>query len=133
MRTILHGLGLALALSGPLATPVSALPQPYDFAGHWSGTATSKQTGRTAPFSADFAATANPRKFTGSATLDVEPAVVCAFHALYKRNLTIHPTCSGRTASTVIAHFDPAAQSLSGSFPLKHHDVARFTLVRTAA
>jgi hypothetical protein len=133
MRTILRGLPLALAITGLFATSVPALPAPYDFAGHWSGTATSKQTGRTAPFSADFAATANPRKFTGNATLEVDQPVVCAFHALYKRNLTIHPTCSGRTASTVIAHFDPATQSLTGSFPLKHHDVARFTLMRAAA
>src|SRR5262249_57073123 len=80
MRTILHGLPLALAISGLFATSVSAFPPPYDFARHCSRTATSKQTGRTAPFSADFAATANPRKFTGSATLDVEPTLVCAFH-----------------------------------------------------
>jgi hypothetical protein len=63
----------------------------------------------------------------------VDQTVTCAFKALYKRNLTLHPTCSGRTASTVIAHFDPATRSLTGSFSLKHHDVARFTLVKPAA
>jgi hypothetical protein len=133
MRTYLHGLLHALAISALFATCASALPPPYDFTGHWSGTATSKHTGQTAPLSVDFAATPSPRKFTGSATLEVNQTVVCAFKALYKRNLTLHPTCSGRTGSTVIVHFDPAAQSLTGSFPLGHHDVARFMLVRQAA
>jgi hypothetical protein len=34
MRTILRWLLLALALTGLFATCVSALPPPYDFAGH---------------------------------------------------------------------------------------------------
>jgi hypothetical protein len=81
----------------------------------------------------DFTATAKPRKFTGTTTLTAQGQTLgCPFVAKYRKNLILHPHCAGRPAATIIAHFDPVALTLMGSFPIGHHhpDVLSFVLTR---
>ncbi|HLK10511.1 MAG TPA: hypothetical protein VKW76_03960 [Candidatus Binatia bacterium] len=123
---VLLGLSATLALAAP----------PYDFAGPWGGTLTARKSGATGTITADFTATANLRKFTGTVTLAAEGQTLsCAFTAKYRKNLLLHPRCAGRPASIVIVHFDPATQTLTGSFPVgrRHPEIVDFSLQRAPA
>ncbi len=118
------------ALSATLAS--GTLPPPYDFSGNWSGTATLRAGGQSGQLSADFAATTNPRKFTGSTMLVAgQQTRVCPFSAKYRKNLVVHSHCQGKPTTVAVAHFDPVALTLKGSFPVGHHGIADFTLQRT--
>src|SRR5437879_10512594 len=107
MRLHERSLLLPLVVCAAVVTFAGAtLPPPYDFAGTWSGTVTSQKTGETGTLTADFTATAKPRKFTGNTTLAAEgQTLTCPFVAKYRKNLILHPHCAGRPASTVIVHF----------------------------
>ncbi len=94
---------------------------------------TSQKTGETGTLATDFTATAKPRKFTGTATLAAGgQTLTCPFTAKYRMNLILHPHCAGATP-VVRIHFDPVAQTLTGSFPIghRHPDVLSFVLQRT--
>src|SRR5438270_13613506 len=95
MRLRQCSLLLSLAVCGALTTFARAtLPPPYDFAGTWSGTVTSQKTGEMGTLTADFTATAKPRKFTGSTTLAAAGQTFpCLFVAKYRKNFVLHPHC----------------------------------------
>lgn len=127
-------LELAIAPCVLLAT-LALAAAPYNFAGSWSGTLIARKSGATGTITADFTATANPRKFTGTTTLAAEGQMLdCTFTAKYRKNLILHSRCSGHAGSTVIAHFDPATQTLTGSFTAGHHHptILDFTLQRAS-
>jgi len=124
-----------LALCVLSATLAQAAP-PYNFAGPWSGPATARKSGAMGTITAEFTATTNLRKFTGTTTLTAEGQTrSCPFTAKYRKNLILHSHCAGRAVSTVIVHFDPGTQTLTGSFPVghRHPDIVDFTLQRAPA
>jgi len=139
MRLDRHSLLRALAIGGLSASlGLAALPPAYDFTGHWSGAASSR--GASAPLDADFAATANPRTFTGTAALGTPQSssyVTCDLTARYTRKLKLHLKCSDGSKPRVTAQVDPATQTISGSFPIvgRHGNrhIATFTLMKTSA
>ena len=124
----------AVLLSAVSATVALAAPQPYDFTGHWTGTASSR--GVTVPLSIDFAPTSDPRMFTGTTTLDSNPPITCTFTAKYTRKLKLSLHCDNGSNSTVMAKLN-TAQDLTGSFTVggrhggRHR--AKFTLTKTSA
>jgi hypothetical protein len=137
MRLSRQSLLRAFAICGVAATlALAALPAAYDFTGPWSGTVTSRKTAQTGTLTVDFTATAKPRKFTGNTTLAAGgQTLTCPFTAKYRKNLVLHPHCAGSPAPAIVVHFDPVAQTLTGSFPIGHHhpDVLTFVLVRVPA
>jgi hypothetical protein len=118
---------------GVLFATLALAAAPYDFTGSWTGTAIARKTGATGTLTADFTPTAKPRKFTVSLTLAAAgQTFTCPYTAKYRKNLILHGHC-GR-ASVITVHFDPAAQTLTGSFPVGHHHpvILSFTLARPA-
>lgn len=105
----------------------AALPPPVDFAGQWVGTATERGTTLTGPLTLSLAATPNARKFRGSVTLVAGQSTTCHVVARYRTALLLRATCGGKV-SVVVAHYDPATGTLTGSFPIGHHHIADFTL-----
>src|SRR5262249_39693500 len=83
---------------------LAALPPPYDFSGPWSGDLTG--AGTTVPVGAEFAATTDPRMFTGTLTVGSPLNLNCTLTANYRRVLKMHLTCDNGKSSTLRAHLD---------------------------
>src|SRR5438876_2386920 len=90
MRTSGSGSGTRVAALGIalLAGTVAALAQttPYDFTGHWTGTATDKNS-NTASLAADFTTGTVAKTFTGTFSATVDTGTIsCTAHGRQKRN-----------------------------------------------
>ncbi len=137
MRLERQGVLRALVICGIATTlAFAAASPPYDFTGHWAGTAASR--GVTVPLSVDFVSTTNPRRFTGQATLEdpVNPST-CQLKAKYTRKLKLNLHCNDGTRPKVTAQLDPTTLTLTGSFAAvgRHGNrhVVTFTLTKTSA
>ena len=141
MRTSDFGSGTRVVALGValLAGTVAALAQstPFDFTGHWTGSAV--QTGKSpTTLSADFTAGTTPKTFTGTLTANGGESH-CMVRGKQKRHdkVIIHLTkCTDGSNIVVHGKLDPTAQTITGNFVLsKHHKVKKgtFMLARSAS
>jgi len=120
MRRLDSGSGTRVAALGIalLVGTVAALAQttPYDFTGHWTGSAT--QTGESpVTLVADFMAGTKPKTFTG--TLTAGGMDQCTVNGKQKphKKVTIRLTgCNNGNTIVVHGKLDPTAQTITGHF-----------------
>src|SRR5689334_13659018 len=72
-----------------MVSSASAAVTPFDFSGHWSGTA--HQQGATLPVFADFSGTAT---FTGTIGIEIGGLITCTASGKQKKKVTIAVSCS---------------------------------------
>ncbi len=103
----------------------SAATSPYDFTGHWSGTA--RVRGQTVRIFADFAGTGT---FTGNLGVDLVPLTTCTAEGKQARRVTIALTCSDGGKTRVRGRLDPAAMTIVGTYHNqgRHKGHGAFTL-----
>ena len=144
MRTSGSGSGTRVAALGIalLAGTVAALAQitPYDFTGHWTGTATDKNS-NTASLAADFTTGTVAKTFTGtfSAAVGGGGTIQCTAHGRQKRSdkvKILNNKCNDH--STIVLHgtLDPSAGSITGRYSRSKHGKVKsgtFTLARGAS
>ena len=132
----MRGAALGIAL---LAGTVAALAQttPYDFTGHWTGSAT--QTGQSpTTLAADFTAGTTPKTFTGTLTAN-GGETECTVRGKQKRHekVVIHLThCTDGATIVVHGTLDPTAGTITGRFVRVKHGKAKkgtFMLARGAS
>ena len=143
MRTSGSGSGTRVAALGIalLAGTVAALAQitPYDFSGHWTGSAIDKK-GNSATLAADFSAGTKPNTFTGMFSATVQGGTIqCTAHGRQKPNEKVkilNNKCNDH--STIVLHgtLDPSAGSITGRYSRSKHGKVKsgtFTLARGAS
>ena len=99
-------------LVGRLASVAGAAVVPFDFTGHWTGTA--QQAGQPAnPLTADFTST-GPKTFTGTVTADGP----CTAKGMVKRHMKValRIRCGGGKTIKAGGRIDPATQTVQGTF-----------------
>jgi len=121
MRTrVIVALAVAL-LAGTSAARAQVTP--FDFTGHWTGSATDKK-GQVTPLAADFAAGSVARTFTGTATLTIQGTdVECPVSGKQKRHdkVKAHVAPCPIGPTQLRGKLDPAAQTITGHyFTLRH-------------
>ena len=114
-RTAVAALTAAL-LAGALAARAQITP--FDFTGHWTGSATGGN-GQVVTLAADFTAGTVPRTFTGTATLTIQGQdIQCPVSGRQKR----HDKVKARVAPCAIGSIllrgklDPTAQTITGHY-----------------
>ena len=143
MRTSDSGSGTRVAALGIalLAGTVAALAQttPYDFTGHWTGSAT--QTGKSpVTLAADFTTGTVPKTFTGTlSSTSADGTTTCTAKGRQKRSdkvKILNNKCNDH--STIVLHgtLDPSAGSITGRYSRSKHGKVKsgtFTLARGAS
>jgi hypothetical protein len=94
-----------------IASRVHGAVTPFDFTGHWSGTA--HQQGATAPVFADFAGTST---FTGTLGVDFDGLVTCTASGTQKKRVRIAVTCSNGSTGRLKARLDATTETLAGTY-----------------
>ena len=74
---------------GASAGALAAAPTPYDFTGHWTGTAT--QAGQSFPLFADFTGT---QTFTGTFAVETDQLLTCTVQGQQKKKVKITLGCA---------------------------------------
>jgi len=118
MRTrILAALAVAL-LAGTLVARAQVTITPYDFTGHWTGSATGGK-GQVTPLAADFVAGSLPRTFTGTVTLTVQGTEVqCALTGKQKRHDRVKARLAPCAIGITLLHgkLDPTLGTITGHY-----------------
>ena len=127
-------LGVALVASALAALAQTA---PFDFTGHWTGSATGGK-GQTVPLAADLTAGTLPRTFTGTLTLTVQgQSGQCPVSGRLRRNDKVRARVAPCPIGVILLHgkLDPTAQTITGHYinvrKGKVH-TGPFTLMKTA-
>ena len=108
---------LAVALLAGTPTAWAQIT-PFDFTGHWTGSATGKN-GRVVPLAVDFTAGTLPRTFTGTITLTIEGQdVQCPVAGKQKRHdkVKAHVAPCPVGATVLRGKLDPTAQTITGHY-----------------
>ena len=88
-----------------------AKPTPFDFTGHWAGSATQK--GLSAAAVADFAGTGT---FTGTIGVDLGQLVTCTTQGKQRHRVVIALSCSDGSKGKMKARLDPTTRTLTGRY-----------------
>jgi hypothetical protein len=94
-----------------LASRGQAAVTPFDFTGHWSGTA--HQQGLTPRVFADFVGTGT---FTGTVGIDIGGLITCTASGKQKKRVSIAVSCSDGSAGKLKGRLDAVTQTLTGSY-----------------
>jgi hypothetical protein len=143
MRTSGSGSGTRVAALGIalLAGTVAGAAQftPYNFTGHWTGTATDNK-GNTATLVADFSTGTNPKTFTGMFSATVQGGTIqCTAHGRQKPNdkvKILDNKCNDHSIIVLHGTLDPSAGSITGRYSRSKHGKVKsgtFTLMKGAS
>jgi len=143
MRTSGSGSGTRVAALGIalLAGTVAALAQttPYDFTGHWTGSATDKK-GNSAPLAADFTTGTKPKTFGGTFSVTVEGGTIqCTVHGRQRPNEKVKALlnkCNDHSIIVLHGTLDPTAGTITGRYARSKHGKVKsgtFMLARSAS
>ena len=135
MRTrVALALVVALLAGAPAAR---AQVTPFDFTGHWTGSATGGH-GTVVPLAMDLTAGTLPRTFTGTATLTIKGTdVQCAIAGKQKRHDRVKARVAPCAIGIVLLHgkLDPTLQTIAGHYLNVRHGKVHtgpFTLMKEA-
>jgi hypothetical protein len=88
-----------------------AATSPFDFTGHWSGTAL--QSGQSFQLCADLTGT---KTFTGTLGVGTVPFNSCTVEGRQGRRVTMTLACLDGSKATVKGRLDPQAKTITGQF-----------------